>query len=238
MKVYFARRRDRQAQEARVGTQLAQGPAGASASTSSRRRRRSDRCRRSTPTLYGPVPSNPLPDASGRHADEGGGHAVLGARSSVRRSYPGVNDVTTGGAKTANRVLTIAKVISDRVPRRRRPARHGVDAADSEHDPAVDLRPATGDRGDEARRGDELVRPRAVHARGAALRLRRLGPRGDPARDRQGGRAALDPARTSAAAPTSTPLPFVAERARRCSAPGCCSGAAGSGLTLRRFLQV
>ena len=40
----------------------------------------------------------------------------------------------------------------------------------AEHDPALDLLPPPRDRGDEAGRGDQLVRPRAVHPRGHADR--------------------------------------------------------------------
>ena len=76
-----------------------------------------------------------------------------------------------------------------RLPRRRDHAADRLDAPDREHDPPVDLLAATRDRGDEARRRDQLVRARAVHDRGADLRPRRLARRRDPARDRQGGRS-------------------------------------------------
>src|SRR5262249_36200306 len=63
---------------------------------------------------------------------------------------------------------------------------------DREHDPALDLLAPPRDRGDEARRRDELVRARAVHGRRTPLR-----PRGCRARNllpdpRQGDRLAGD----------------------------------------------
>ena len=57
-------------------------------------------------------------------------------------------------------------------PRSRRAADR-VGPADLQHDPVVDLLATARDRGDEARRGDELVRARPVHARGRLLRARR-----------------------------------------------------------------
>ena len=53
------------------------------------------------------------------------------------------------------------------------------DPAHLEHDPHGDLRPKTGDRGDEAGRRDRLVHPHPVHARRAAARpdRRRSGQR-------------------------------------------------------------
>src|SRR5581483_5183976 len=80
----------------------------------------------------------------------------------------------------------------DRLPRRRDPARDRVDDADREHDQALDLLAAPRDRGDEARRRDELVRPRPVHGRGPALRARGRRRRGDPAGHRQGSGLAVD----------------------------------------------
>src|SRR3954451_19525756 len=77
-----------------------------------------------------------------------------------------------------------------RLPHRRDPARDRRDAADREHHPALDLRAAARDRGDEARRCDELVHPGAVRAGRARLRGRRLGLRRDPAPAREGNRAA------------------------------------------------
>ena len=47
-----------------------------------------------------------------------------------------------------------------------RPARHRLDAADRQHDPAQPLRPPARGRGDEAGRRDRLVHPLAVRARG------------------------------------------------------------------------
>ena len=105
---------------------------------------------------------------------------------------PGVEKVTYG-EKTANRILKVARVIEALLPARRGDPARRVDAADREHDPALDLLSAARDRGDEARRRDELVRARSVHDRGPALRARRLRLRGAAAPARQGDRAAGDP---------------------------------------------
>ena len=67
------------------------------------------------------------------------------------------------------------------------PARH-VDAADRKHDPALDLLAATRDRGDEARRRDQLVRARPVRARGPAVRAGRIGGGDRPPAARPGSR--------------------------------------------------
>ena len=61
-----------------------------------------------------------------------------------------------------------------------------VGPADLEHDPPLDLLAATRDRGDEARRRDELVRARPVHARRPALRARGRAARDLLPGDRQG----------------------------------------------------
>ena len=90
-----------------------------------------------------------------------------------------------------------------RVPRRGRRAARRVGAADREHDPALDLLATARDRGDEARRRDELVRARAVHGRGAALRPRRRARRGRAAAAREGDRAAGDP-RARSTRPTTS----------------------------------
>src|SRR5581483_6843516 len=81
---------------------------------------------------------------------------------------------------------------ADLPDRRHRPARR-LDVADREHDPAVDLLAAARDRGDETRRRHELVRARAVHARGPAVRHRRIGRRRRLAAAREDRRAAGDP---------------------------------------------
>ena len=86
----------------------------------------------------------------------------------------GIESVKDGGEK-ARKVVKVGSIIEavflvglDR-------AAHRVDPAHRQHDPAIDLRAAAGDRGDEARRRDELVRAGAVHDRGLALRSDRLG---------------------------------------------------------------
>ena len=149
-------------------------------------------------------------------------------RASRRSSY---------GKKTAKRILSVAKVI-ETVFLSRCSCCSRVDDADREHDPALDLLAAPGDRGDEARRRDELVRPRAVHARGAALRARRVGRRGACCSLLgKRARAAGDPRAHRRELATCSALAFGLT-ALILSRPGCSSGALGSGLTLRRFLQV
>src|SRR5262249_2271871 len=64
-------------------------------------------------------------------------------------------------------------------------------AADREHDRAVDLLRPPRDRSDEARRRDELVRARPVHARGCPVRDRWSARRRDPPDPRQVDRAAV-----------------------------------------------
>ena len=68
----------------------------------------------------------------------------------------------------APRGLGRALPLDRRADRVHRPA-HLLDAARREHDQALDLRPSTRDRGDEARRRDELVRAGPVHDRRAPL---------------------------------------------------------------------
>ena len=75
------------------------------------------------------------------------------------------------GGETAQRCSRSGSIDRVDLPDRRDPAARRLDAADREHDPALDLLAAARDRGDEARRRDELVRARAVHARGPDLRL-------------------------------------------------------------------
>jgi cell division transport system permease protein len=66
--------------------------------------------RKKFPTLYKtPLPSNPLPDAWVVTPTKGDFTPQLG-QMIQREHYPGVNDVRWG-SKTANRVLTVAKVI-------------------------------------------------------------------------------------------------------------------------------
>ena len=97
------------------------------------------------PELYKtPLPSNPLPDSWVITPVKAEYTPVLG-RKILRAHYPGVEQGRQGvrwGSKTANRVLTIAEVIWIVFLVAVDPARHGVDAADREHDPAVDLRAA------------------------------------------------------------------------------------------------
>ena len=61
-----------------------------------------------------------------------------------------------------------------------------VHGADRQHDSPLDLLTPARDRGDEAGRGDQLVRARTVHDRGPDLRLRRRAACGDTPRHRQG----------------------------------------------------
>ena len=117
---------------------------------------------------------------------------------------PGVEKIRDG-EEVSDRVVKVATRALDRVRDRDDRAPDLVGAPDREHDPALDLLAAAGDRGDEARRRDELVRARPVHARGADLRRARLADRGPPAADRQGGRARADHRPASTPAPASRP---------------------------------
>ena len=98
------------------------------------------------------------------------------------------------------------------------------------------LRPASRDRGDEARRRVELVRPRAVHARGRPDRPRGLARRGRPAVRRPRGRDPADP-RAHPGRRGRAAMAFTWTAAILIMG-GLAIGALGSGLTLRRFLRV
>ena len=98
------------------------------------------------PLLYANVPSNPLPDSWIVKLKDPNDSPKLGREIQAqvhnpaeKSLWPGVNDVKWGD-KTTKRVLTVAEVISHRLPRRDRAARDGVDAAHREHDPPLDLR--------------------------------------------------------------------------------------------------
>ena len=111
-------------------------------------------------------------------------------------------------------------------------------AADREHDPALDLLAPARDRGDEARRGDELVRARAVHDRGPALRARRRGARGRCCSSI--GKEVALPAILHNALSTDPGVHALAFplTALILLGIGLALGAVGSGVTVRRFLQV
>ena len=91
------------------------------------------------------------------------------SRASLRPLPPGVHEIETG-KKYSKRVLQVAHVIELIFTIATVDPAHRRDAADREHDPALDLLAAARDRGDEARRRDELVHPRPVHDRRPALR--------------------------------------------------------------------
>ena len=145
----------------------------------------------------------------------------------------GVEKVTYG-EKKAERVLQVATTIggiflvgaiSDR-----------LDHSDRQHDSPLDLLPAPRDRGDEARRRDELVRARPVHARGHPLRPGRLRPRGHPA---PGGEGAGAPRHHgSGGSPDDINAWSFPVVALILVAVSLLVGAAGSGITLRRFLRI
>ena len=142
------------------------------------------------------------------------------------------------GEKKAERVLQVATIIGAIFLVGSIILLVALDDPDREHDPPVDLLAAARDRGDEARRRDELVRARAVHARGPALRARRLArsPSSScssrkelalPGDHRAGSRARDDVQALS--------FPVVALILIGVS---LLVGALGSGITLRRFLRV
>ena len=119
----------------------------------------------------------PTPSRSPRRK----GEDIEGDRGELR-SCSGRGREGNYAAKTASRVLKAARVIKGSCPPRRRDPPRRVGDVDREHDPALDLRAAARDRGDEARRSLELVHPRPVHPRGDRLRRHRLAAGGDPAR--------------------------------------------------------
>ncbi len=124
-----------------------------------------------------PLPTNPLPPAlkvTPRDAEQ-----VEVVAQRLEPPPAGVEQVNYGKKQT-DRVLKVAGIIelvflvaSADPPR-------GIDHSHREHDPTFDLLAPSRDRGDEARRCDELVRARALHAGGSDLR---------PTRGRDRGRA-------------------------------------------------
>ena len=242
VKVYFCDRGDvRRAGGDREGDQRAcaasSRPTGSSsATTSSRRRRRSTGCAKRTPDLVANLPSNPLPDAFEIGPRTGENVKAISAALRTPAKPPGVEKMRDGGEIVRPRregrasVSTAFAIATD-------PAPDLVGAPDREHDPALDLLASPRDRGDEARRRDELVRARPVHARGADLRDRSarccailllLVARSSCCR------------RSSAAstAPRTSRRGRSAGSRRSSSCVGLTVGAIGSGLTLRRFLNV
>ena len=128
-----------------------------------------ERMRKLQPEIVENLPGNPLPDAFEVAAHDGADVKAISRNLSDA-------DAPAGGGEDQRRRRGLG-------PCRHRRARaldgvcdrddHPpglVGAPDREHDPALDLLAPPGDRGDEARRSDELVRPRPVHARRADLR--------------------------------------------------------------------
>ena len=117
-------------------------------------------------------PSNPLPGVVRGHAARTPTTLkVISAdirAAEVRRRRDGQGRAADSRSASSGRARDRA-----RLPDRGARAPRGLRAADREHDPALDLLAPTRDRGDEARRRDELVRARSVHARGPAVRARR-----------------------------------------------------------------
>ncbi len=127
------------------------------------------------PELYKtPLPSNPLPDSWVVTPVKGEDAPALGSEIQRRRTTRASNDVA-GASKTAKRVLTIAKVIwiaflvavvllvTASTLLIANTIRLSIFARRRE----IEVMKLVG--------RDELVRPRPVHARGAALRPRRRG---------------------------------------------------------------
>jgi hypothetical protein len=129
-----------------------------------------ERMRKLQPEIVENLPGNPLPDAFEVAAHDGCDVQAISRNLRRRRSRPGVEKINDGG-EVSDRVVTGRACPLDCVCDRDRHPPDLVGAPDREHDPALDLLAPSGDRGDEARRSDELVRPRAVHARGPDLRL-------------------------------------------------------------------
>ena len=137
------------------------------ASRSSRRSRRSTIMQKRYPELTANLASNPLPGLVRRRPEARRGHGGDRARrpegEACRRRRGALRQ---GGLEAHPRrsraAIQIVFLIAVDHPARR------VDDPHREHDPALDLRAPARDRGDEARRRDELVRARPVHARGPA----------------------------------------------------------------------
>ena len=190
--------------------------------------------RKKYPQLTANLPSNPLPASFEVTPHDAEDVKVIAADLRAQK-FAGVEKVKDG-QQTSKRILQVGKWIWFVFVVMVIVLLHRLRDPDREHDPALDLLPPPRDRGDEARRGDELVRARPVHARGAAVRARRL--------DRGGAAAA---AREEVALPAILghidttddvkALSFVAT-ALVLLAVGLGVGALGSGMTLRRFLKV
>ena len=192
------------------------------------------RMKKRYPELTKNLPYNPLPDSLEVTPTKGEYSQALA--ESLHPLPAGVEKVDSG-KKLSSRILQVAHwieavfIVATGVLLDRR------DAADREHDPALDLLAAARDRGDEARRRDELVRARPVHDRGPALRARRVAARGLlPVLGKELALPAIlhhalssDPDVHALAFPM-TALILIGM--------GLGLGAIGSGLTLRRFLHV
>ena len=147
--------------------------------------------RKRNPELTANLASNPLP-ASFDIVPKRGEDTEAIAISVQKAKLPAVDQVRYG-KEVSQRILQIARGIQIvfRIIVVDPPG--GLDDPDREHHPALDLRATARDRGDEARRRDELVRPRAVHARGRAHGPGRLARRGAPALPRPRDRRPADP---------------------------------------------
>ena len=155
VKVYFERTAT-PAQEAFVGVKLRADPRVKQGGVVFISKAQAEaKMRKQFPQLYAtPLPSNPLPDSylvtptKAEYTPRAGtgdpARALSGRRGRLRRRHLGQLD---GEARADDRGGDL-----DRLPRRGRPARRRVDAADREHDQALDLRAPPRDRGDEARR--------------------------------------------------------------------------------------
>ena len=135
-----------------------------------------DRMRKLQPEIVANLPGNPLPDAFEVTAHDGANVKAISRNLKAPTLPAGVEKINDGeerlrpGRHRGPCALDGVCGRDDRPP-------HLVGAPDREHDPALDLLAAPRDRGDEARRRDELVRPRPVHARRAALRRARVAHR-------------------------------------------------------------
>ena len=103
--------------------------------------------------------------------DPGGDHAARAPTASRSRSAR--RSTTSATAQRRRRRDSHRdQRREDHPPRDRGPAPGRIADAGREHDPALDLRAAPRDRGDEAGRRDQLVHPLALRARGADRRPR------------------------------------------------------------------
>ena len=193
-----------------------------------------DRMRKLQPEIVENLPGNPLPDAFEVTPVDGENAKEIG-RNLPRPSCPPAWRRSTTAASSPTRRHGRTRALDGLRDRDDRLA-DLVRAPDREHDPALDLLPQARDRGDEARGRDELVRPRAVHARGADLRRARSPRSGAPAPDRQGGRARADHKRVRRQLRGRGVV--VSHDRVDLVLVGLTVGAVGSGITLRRFLQV